>query len=894
MPKKKKSNASSRQVDMKLQIFAVLFFALSLFFTVVLVSELLGASELIFGPWFGRALAGGVFLLFGPVMSMLLPITLAYLGVQYLHSQEPSIKTLLILLGFLLMGTVLFAIPHMSEIFTNDNYTPPNNAIGSMGAYFFTLVFGTAVFGPYFFTITVLLILSVILFEIDVKEIVLSISHWLKSRRFSIALPKKRTVSETITISESSDTVPLNEPIAVIDPTEDIMVGQDSGEAQESPFPVGRDTADTPVFISPPINVHSDYGQGSNETVGEKSGVESQEVSSLTPTENETKKSAEIADVGAQLDGREIDHPEMDSGVSSKMSSKMSSEVVEAVEDVAAEDRSTPIIINNPMDSGVQTTEEHQDEDEPDISSAAVAMPSLLDENGGSVVPENSSGVVAEIEEVVIPPKPYTLPSIDIIPDPPVREDTINRAWIDAKSMVLIKTLDEFRLKGCRVSCVNPGPVVTQFEIQLAPGIQVKRIIALQDDIALKVGGKAIRIEAPIPGKAAVGIEIPNDTRDIVYYKDILNSPAFRETKAKLPVIIGTSISGVPLVEDISKMPHLLIAGQTGAGKSVGINSFIATLLLTKKPDELRMIMIDPKKVEMACYEGIPHLMSPVVTEPDKAVAALQWAVREMENRYRLLAKVGSKNLESFNNKCEDGKLQKFVDNESIMESEDKKLPYVVIIIDELADLMMTAAKDVEALVQRISQLARAVGIHLIVATQRPSVDIITGPIKANLTSRISFRTIQRQDSSTILGSVGAEKLLGMGDMLYLKNGAPHISRYHGAFISEEDVENLVDEIKLQGVEFNKIQFQVEPPAEKGKKSKGGGSVDDLFEDAARLIVSSGLGSVTGLQRRLEIGFARAGRIMDQLEDAGVVGPRVGSKPREVLISAEVLEDMFD
>ncbi len=539
------------------------------------------------------------------------------------------------------------------------------------------------------------------------------------------------------------------------------------------------------------------------------------------------------------------------------------------------------------------------DDEDAGFDNAAFLEPSLV-----RGVSDNSDESVDHlIPRTSVPQKPYELPSPDILSEPPAKNSEIDRFWIEERSLELLRTLEEFKLGGCKVVSASPGPVVTQFEIQLAPGIQVKKILNLQDDIALKVGGKAIRIQAPIPGKAAVGIEIPNDTREIVYYKEILTSAAFKQGKAKLPVIVGKSISGKPLIEDIAKMPHILIAGQTGAGKSVGINSFIASLLFSKTPEELRLILIDPKKVEMACYEGIPHLMSPVVTEPEKAVAALQWGVKEMEYRYRLLAKVGAKNLESFNGKVDGNLLDKYVESNSIEPEENRKLPFVVIIIDELADLMMTASKDVEALVQRIAQLARAVGIHLIVATQRPSVDIITGPIKANLTSRISFRTIQSQDSRTILGTVGAEKLLGMGDMLYLKNGAPAIERYHGAFISEEDVEKLVESIKAQGYETGTIEFKAIPKKGDAKDSfdEGGefddeesGERDEMFEDVARLVLSNGIASTSMVQRRFKVGYNRAGRIMDQLEQYGVVGPSQGGKVREILMSKDQFEEMME
>jgi S-DNA-T family DNA segregation ATPase FtsK/SpoIIIE len=410
----------------------------------------------------------------------------------------------------------------------------------------------------------------------------------------------------------------------------------------------------------------------------------------------------------------------------------------------------------------------------------------------------------------------------------------------------------------------------------------------------MAVGGKRIRIEAPIPGKAAVGIELPNDEMQVVHFKSILVSDAFRKAKFKLPIVIGRTVSGAPYISDITKMPHLLIAGQTGSGKSVAINSFLCTMLMTKTPDELRLILIDPKKVEMSYYENIPHLLAPVVTESKEAVKALQWGVGEMTRRYRLLAKVYARNIDSFNQKIE----EKSIKEGLIPEADNKKLPFIVIIVDELADLMLTASRDVEGLIQRIAQLARAVGIHLLVATQRPSVDIITGPIKANLTSRIAFRTIQSVDSRTILGHIGAEKLLGRGDMLFLRNGAPDIERYHGSFISEEDVETIVDTVRNQEYDTDKLDnFEDDDSGARepipGVPGAEGSGRDEKFEEAARLIVSTGLGSTSLLQRRLKLGYARAGRLMDELHEAGIVGPQEGSKAREVLVTPETLEDVL-
>jgi DNA segregation ATPase FtsK/SpoIIIE, S-DNA-T family len=492
------------------------------------------------------------------------------------------------------------------------------------------------------------------------------------------------------------------------------------------------------------------------------------------------------------------------------------------------------------------------------------------------------------IKKPKAPSKPYFIPAPSIIVDPPNVEMLIDKDIILQNSQILEKTLLNFGIEG-KVFNVSSGPFVTRYEIELAPGVKVSKVVSLQDDISMAVGGQKIRIEAPIPGKAAIGIELPNPDKQTVYFKHILESESFRKSKSKLPMIIGKNISGIPYVTDITKMPHLLIAGQTGSGKSVCINSLICSLLMTKTPEELRLIMVDPKKVELAIYEGIPHLMSPVVTESKEAVKALHWATMEMDRRYRLLSKIeGTRNMDSFNARIMAKKYKEGI----FSEDEARPLPYIVIIVDELADLMITASKDVETLIQRIAQLGRAAGVHLIVATQRPSVDIITGPIKANLTSRIAFRTIQSTDSRTILGHVGAEKLLGMGDMLFLRNGAPDIERYHGSFISEEDVEGIVGEINKQNIEIEKIETfeQVVVDSFDMDQSINGEGRDELFEEAARLVISLGQGSTSLLQRRMKIGYARAGRLMDELERAGMVGPQEGSKMREVLMKPDDLE----
>ena len=491
-------------------------------------------------------------------------------------------------------------------------------------------------------------------------------------------------------------------------------------------------------------------------------------------------------------------------------------------------------------------------------------------------------------KKVIGPQAPYVLPLPEILTDPPASSLEIDKDAITQNSQILEKTLLNFDIEG-KVFNVCSGPVVTRYEIELAPGVKVSKVINLQNDIAMAVGGQKIRIEAPIPGKAAIGIELPNKEPQIVHFKHILVSETFKKSKAKLPMIIGQNISGLPYVTDITKMPHLLVAGQTGSGKSVCINAILCSLLMTKTPEELRLIMVDPKKVELSTYEGIPHLKSPVVSEPKEAVKALYWAVMEIQRRFGLLKKLRARDIDTANERLS----SKDYEEGSLTEEESKHLPYLVIFVDELADLMLTASKDVESHIQRIAQLGRAAGIHLVVATQRPSVDIITGPIKANLGSRIAFRTIQATDSRTILGNAGAEKLLGKGDMLFLRNGAPDVERFHGALITESDVEKIVAKINEQKYEVEKFENfsdQV-PDASAGPDgySTDGGR-DDFFEEAARMIVSMGQGSTSLLQRRMKIGYSRAGRIMDELHQAGIVGPQEGSKMREVRMKPDEVE----
>ncbi len=462
----------------------------------------------------------------------------------------------------------------------------------------------------------------------------------------------------------------------------------------------------------------------------------------------------------------------------------------------------------------------------------------------------------------------YQLPSTDLLDPLPSAAKKISKEDMLAQSELLARKLLDFDIQG-RITQVYPGPVVTMFEFEPAPGVKVSRIVGLSDDLALSMKAASVRIVAPLPGKAAVGIEVPNNSRETVYFRQILEAPEYQSTKSRLKIPLGKDIFGGSVVTSIDKMPHLLVAGATGSGKSVAINSIILALLYNARPNEVKLAMVDPKMLELSVYEGIPHLLSPVVTQPKKAAETLRAIVAEMERRYRQLAEKGNKNIESY--------------NKGVPEAE--RLPYIVVIVDELADLMMTVAREIEDSIMRLAQMARAAGIHLIVATQRPSVDVITGLIKANLPSRISFQVSSKTDSRTILDANGAENLLGMGDMLFQPPGSAHLMRVHGCFVSEAEIKRVVEFVKKQGKpNYELLQQRVKEVAEAEVAAIEDSERDELYNRAVELVQMNGQASTSFLQRRLRVGYNRAARMIEMMQEDGIVGPADGAKPREVLI----------
>ena len=515
--------------------------------------------------------------------------------------------------------------------------------------------------------------------------------------------------------------------------------------------------------------------------------------------------------------------------------------------------------------------------------------------------PRSGQRIEREAQASFAGPDGFQLPPIHLLAEPrgQVRDATLSADALEQNARMLEGVLEDFGVKG-EIIHVRPGPVVTLYELEPAPGIKSSRVIGLADDIARSMSAIAARV-AVVPGRNAIGIELPNQGRETVYLRELIASRDFETSKAKLAMALGKTIGGEPVISDIAKMPHLLVAGTTGSGKSVAINTMILSLLYRLKPEQCRLIMIDPKMLELSVYDGIPHLLSPVVTDPKKAVVALKWTVREMEERYKRMAALGVRNIDVFNNRVRHAKtrgdrmrrtVQTGFDRrtgEAVFETEEldlEPMPYIVVVVDEFADLMIVAGKEIEAAVQRLAQMARAAGIHLIMATQRPSVDIITGTIKANFPTRISFKVASKVDSRTILNEQGAEQLLGQGDMLF-SPGSGQIIRVHGPFVSDEEVESIAQFLREQG-EPEYVEGVTDGPQEaEGLGAPGGGksSEGDLYDKAVAIVLRDRKASTSYLQRRLSIGYNRAADLMERMEREGIVSPANAVGKREILLS---------
>jgi S-DNA-T family DNA segregation ATPase FtsK/SpoIIIE len=487
----------------------------------------------------------------------------------------------------------------------------------------------------------------------------------------------------------------------------------------------------------------------------------------------------------------------------------------------------------------------------------------------------------------------YRLPPTSLLDTPPSEHAQIDEAALERSARVLEQKLADFGVQG-QVVEVQPGPVVTMYKLEPGSGIKVSQIVNLADDLSMALRAASVRIQAPVPGEAVVGIEVPNRKREMVYLREILEAEEFSAAQSHLTIALGKDISGRPMAADLATMPHLLIAGATGTGKSVSIHTMISSVLFNATADDVRFILIDPKMLELSVYEGIPHLLVPVVVDPEKAAAALLWATQEMERRYRMMRDLGVRNIDGYNRALGSNGLVELKAGNLVVEGEPadegadlspmthRRLPKIVIVIDELADLLLSEGKTVERDITRLAQKARAAGIHLILATQRPSVDVITGLIKANLPARISFQVTSRVDSRTILDSIGAERLLGAGDMLFMPPGTAKLRRLHGPFVSETEIRRVADFLRAQGSpEYQMEILETTAPGE-GEMDGPGGQRDEFYDEAVRIVLETGQASISMIQRRLRIGYNRAARMVDEMEHEGIVMPADGGRPREV------------
>ena len=589
----------------------------------------------------------------------------------------------------------------------------------------------------------------------------------------------------------------------------------------------------------------------------------------------------------ANIDDEEDDDTEE---IILKRAKKKAKKIKQAQEDLPMEDQITINLNNQPKklkkykheaDELIPLTKESKQEKEQ-------FSPNHIEENLFKQEEEKKEDKVKEVltlehAAMTVEDESYEFPPVELLSEGKGVVLKGGKKALADTATKLQKTLYSFGVSA-KVENVSVGPAITRYEIKPAEGVRVSKIANLADDIALNLAAESIRIEAPIPGKQAVGIEIPNKENEIVHLRDILETDKFQKHKSKLAFALGKDVAGEEVVADISKMPHVLIAGSTGSGKSVCINTLISSIIYKAKPSEVKLVMVDPKVVELSVYNGIPHLLIPVVTDPKKAAGALAWAVQEMENRYNVFASKGVRDLKGYNASLQDG---------------EGKLPQIVIIIDELADLMMVAAKEVEESICRLAQKARAAGMHLVIATQRPSVDVITGLIKANVPSRIAFAVSSQIDSRTILDMVGAEKLLGKGDMLFYPAGASKPTRVQGAFVDDKEVEKIVDFLKANGgvSTYNtdiieSIEKANTSDKEKDLESATDDETDPFLMEAIETVVETGQASTSFIQRRFKVGYARAGRIIDQMEERGIISGYQGSKPREVLMSKERWEEL--
>jgi S-DNA-T family DNA segregation ATPase FtsK/SpoIIIE len=899
------------------EIPGLILLAVLLVTFVSLVAEQVQASGNILGPWVGSRWANLLNSGFGKLPVLFYLAALAFVGVQLVFKTRLW-KQAAISGGIGLLLALLLSIRHIGdEGLVYADYQVTGGWLGNFLAQrIFQPVFGAGHFGPYLVTTLLIFILVVWAFQI-------SVAAWVK-RGAHVTGVMARTMAEGWRSAERPH-VPGLESVSSVG----VDVDEEDEEFVERPKR-GRGkkaVASANAALIPTAEDSPEEEQAKLEALLESGNLEGldpltirklrdlalerQRVTELNDWEEKTRRT-EIGGLLRPRPAAEAADMTPDEDIPVKGSKRKASkakapepaddEVSDAEASGASEDRDPPFDLDEEEEGGFSG-----DQDVVRESPVKAALVRNPPSTSSGTAKGRGEGLSAQNNPTSVPYEPYQLPNLDsIFPEPPDQPLEFTEEELLEQKQLLEAQLNNFKVRGT-VTGIHPGPVITRYEVELAPGEKVNRISGLADDLALALRAKSIRILAPIPGKSLVGVEVPNRKPQIVYIKEILDSERFRSEDDGLKVALGKTIAGEPYAADLTRAPHLLIAGQTGSGKSVCINSIMASLLASKKPDDLRMILIDPKVVELKPYESIPHLLGDVITNPETAVQALKWATIKMDERYEKLAKCGVRNIKGFNEKARAGTLreearysqgEEFGEGAPVRYTDDvdagtiplsEPMPYILIVIDELADLMMVAGKEVETSIARIAQKARAVGIHLILATQRPSTNVITGTIKANLPTRIAFKVASQIDARTILDKQGAEQLLGRGDMLFRPIESPDPERLHGCFLDDKQCEDIAEACASQRVNYPKVRtFNVdeEIAGAAGEDEER----DEKFIDAAELVVSLKQASVSLLQRRLGVGYAKAGRIVDQLERAGIVGRERGSKPREVLMDEDQLQ----
>jgi S-DNA-T family DNA segregation ATPase FtsK/SpoIIIE len=928
-----KDEEEAESAPISREIPGLILLALVLVTFIALISEFVQAEGNLLGPWLGSWWASALSSAFGGFPILIYLGALGLLGVQWTFDRagwRPVVITTSI--AFLL--GLLLSIQHLgAEGLIRAEYQVSGGWVGNfLAQQIFLPVFGAGKFGPYFVTSLLIFILVVWVFQI-------SVAAWVKRGAFA-AGAVSRTIADGWRSAERPDAADYeieeedeDEGFIPATPLKAARAPRGArGRKADAGIVAGADedliptAADTPEEEKAKLTALLERGslEGLDPlTIRKLRDLEQerQRVTELNDWEEKTRDT-EIGGLlgrkappakpekvpakspAAAVPAEDLDLPELD--LDSGFGDSEDADIADIADD--GDDFDTTIEDADDFPTPAPKKKMGKGRSAPAKSLANRAPWDGADDGEG----EGRIGDDGSLAPSTVVYDPYHLPDLDtIFPTPPVQALEFTEEELLEQKQLLEAQLNNFKVRG-KVTGIHPGPVITRYEVELAPGEKVNRISGLSDDLALALRAKSIRILAPIPGKSLVGVEVPNRKAQIVYIKEILTSDKFLVEKDSLKVALGKTISGDPYVADLTRAPHLLIAGQTGSGKSVCINSIMASLLASKSPGDLRMILVDPKVVELKPYENIPHLLGPVITKPEDAVQALKWATLKMDERYDKLAKSGVRNIKGFNEKVRagtireeyrysqseefgDGVVVRYTDDEAAaIEAADgivpsgEEMPYILIVIDELADLMMVAGKEVETNIARIAQKARAVGIHLILATQRPSTNVITGTIKANLPTRIAFQVASQIDARTILDRQGAEKLLGRGDMLFRPIESPEPERLHGCFIDDPQCESIAEECARQNVNYPKVRtFNVEEEMAGGHDPDQ--ERDEKFIDAAELVVQLKQASVSLLQRRLGVGYAKAGRIVDQLERAGIVGRERGSKPREVLMNEEEL-----